>query len=867
MRYEGTFGAVKVAASYSGKVSLMVGTYDSIEVEGGTFSTVGALLDGYCHLIDGDAGKEVDAGVTKVQNVKIVHRHEYDEKGRCKADGCSYYAEAKISGTGEETLDKYYDTFWEALTVAKERDGCVLTVCGNVNVGGTGVTIDRGNFVLEFGQYERYGSFADQTSSYLFFILKITGGNIEINGEQGAIGTPGRTDRNVVALVVEGGNVTISGMVEICSYDGSTIDYTGGTLTLKGGSYSRPEDRTLFNLPEGKTCADLLATGYIFADESGNYIPTDQVENHTKVLVVACTEHIWNENGKCTKCAYPCPHDSGTNDREASYFEKAICSICHAEYGDYVKDTTAPTGEIKIKERTWWQSLLNTISFNLFYKETVTVEITATDDSYTQPGYDAAKHAVKIEYFSYAEALSAEDVETADFMECNGVIKISGDRKYVIYVKLTDCAGNVAYASTEGFEIDTTPPVVEVSANGKTERYENGQRVEVCGFTEFKFIDDNFDIAHTIIGGKKEDIFGNSWSVVTSETDRVERWITFEVHDKAGNISTVEVYVHKDHSFDWETGVCEYCGYQATVLIKYVNKDHEEKIAFGDSYAEATGMVLNLLDTETSTLKLYEDAEKAGRDITIGSGKWIYDLNGYAITNPSTVEPDSIDAILWINCDITIIGPGAMNVYLVLGDGSLTVNGACTFPRFKQYGGILVVNSGSFESFEIANSQSSLRNPRVTELCGGHYGEIKIVGIEGLTCADLLSKGYCFEGLTLEQAKVKELTDVAVELCYHENRGRGYYCPDCGTQFVVAVVIGNTETLFDTFERAIRYAEENDGCTVKLLQDLTLDDATVGSLKDSYHIYLEKGRYTLDLPAKRWILSMATKCLCARIAT
>lgn len=43
-------------------------------------------------------------------------------------------------------------------------------------------------------------------------------------------------------------------------------------------------------------------------------------------------------------------------------------------------------------------------------------------------------------------------------------------------------------------------------------------------------------------------------------------------------------------------------------------------------------------------------------------------------------------------------------------------------------------------------------DPRVTYLCGGSYGSIK-VEIEGLTCADLLGEGYRFDGISYEEAK------------------------------------------------------------------------------------------------------------------
>ena len=105
----------------------------------------------------------------------------------------------------------------------------------------------------------------------------------------------------------------------------------------------------------------------------------------------------------------------------------------------------------------------------MFYKEKVKAEITATDDSYTQAGYDKTKHAVKIEYLISNTAMSEEAVEASNFTEYSGTIDLSDEAQYVIYVKLTDHAGNIAYASTDGFEIDTTAPVIENMVDGREE--------------------------------------------------------------------------------------------------------------------------------------------------------------------------------------------------------------------------------------------------------------------------------------------------------------------------------------------------------------------------------------------------------------
>ena len=485
----------------------------------------------------------------------------------------------------------------------------------------------------------------------------------------------------------------------------------------------------------------------------------------------------------------------------------------------------------------------------MFYKEKVTVEITASDDSYSQAGYDETKHAVKIEYLISNTELSLETVKNSAFTEYKGEIDISDDSRYVVYARLNDFAGNEEYISTDGFVIDTTPTVIEVDADGQSKRYSNGQRAEVCGDTQINFIDDNFDTAYRTIDGEKDKIWSSPFLVAASDTDRTERWITFEVHDKAGNISTVEVYVHKEHSFDEETGVCAYCGYQAAVLIKCSNDNNEEEFVSGDGLDETMRKVdENKFDR--FYLKLYGNVEKMSGAVTYGSTskKWTFDLNGYTISNPSSVDPNPVAALFYVAGDITFVGNGGMNADVMVDGGQLTIDGECSFQKLEHKRGTLTVNAGSFESLIISKLDVNWSYTRETALCGGHYGEVKIVDIEGLTCADLLARGYRFEGLTLEQAKVTELKDATIVACDHADIGSDGICPDCGMEFFLSVEANGTTKLFETFESAIRYAEQNDGSTVKLLKDITV--AGTSSMVSHYRLALTEGSYTLDLAGK-----------------
>lgn len=753
-----------------------------------------------------------------------------------------------IAGSGKFTLDL------NSKTVSGEITNQLLTVSGTADI-----TIRNGKLINTFNK--------DQTdiNKSCANALAIDGGTVTLDVVELTAGHGFEGARSCAAYIFSGSltvvNGTFTGQFGVADVWGAHPSVKITSATLHDGIYY---DRTGITAIDYAGLKAFFADGSMLFDKDGKYIDVEdeaywridgEGENtyvsfgYSEECVIKPHTHDTYVDGKCAECDYACPHDSGKNDREASYFEKAICSVCHAEYGNYAKDTNKPTGRIEIKERTWWESFIHAITFGLFYKEKVTVEITASDDSYSQAGYDETKHAVKIEYLISNTELSLETVKNSAFTEYKGEIDISDDSRYVVYARLNDFAGNEEYISTDGFVIDTTPPVIEVDADGQSKRYSNGQRAEVCGDTQINFIDDNFDTAYRTIDGEKDKIWSSPFLVAASDTDRTERWITFEVHDKAGNISTVEVYVHKEHSFDEETGVCAYCGYQAAVLIKCSNDNNEEEFVSGGGLDE-TMRKADENRFDRFYLKLYGNVEKMSGAGTYGSTskKWTFDLNGYTISNPSSVDPDSVAALFYVAGDITFVGNGAMNADVMVDGGQLTIDGKCSFQKLEHKRGTLTVNAGSFESLIISKLDVGWSYTRETALYGGHYGEVKIVDIEGLTCADLLARGYRFEGLTLEQAKVTELKDATIVACDHADIGSDGICLDCGMEFFLSVEASGTTKLFETFESAIRYAEQNDGSTVKLLKDITV--AGTSSMVSHYRLALTEGSYTLDLAGK-----------------
>ena len=122
----------------------------------------------------------------------------------------------------------------------------------------------------------------------------------------------------------------------------------------------------------------------------------------------------------------------------------------------YKIDKTPATGKITIGELTGWEAFVNSISFNLFFKDMQTVTITSAD---TGSGVQS------VEYYASATAMTLEEVEAVtDWSSYNGGVNVPLEdaKKFVYFAKITDKAGNVTYLSTDGAVYDTAAPVIGI---------------------------------------------------------------------------------------------------------------------------------------------------------------------------------------------------------------------------------------------------------------------------------------------------------------------------------------------------------------------------------------------------------------------
>ena len=190
------------------------------------------------------------------------------------------------------------------------------------------------------------------------------------------------------------------------------------------------------------------------------------------------------------------------------------------------KDSEKPTGEIKISENSW-KAFLNNITFGLFFKDTQTVTITAADNS---------GETVTVEYLLSAKELTKAELDGMTFTAYTTPFGIDPDNEYIIYVRLTDTSGNVAYINTNGIVLDATVPVITGIEDGKT--YCEAQTVTI---TE-KYVD-------TVTVNGTEVTLDENGSFVLSPADGGQKIV---VTDKAGNNAEMSVTVNDGHTFgEW----------------------------------------------------------------------------------------------------------------------------------------------------------------------------------------------------------------------------------------------------------------------------------------------------------------------------
>ncbi len=361
------------------------------------------------------------------------------------------------------------------------------------------------------------------------------------------------------------------------------------TLHANGGTIADGKDVTGYTYGVGATLPtadDMTYTGHMFKgwydNESLTGSPvtaigdteTGNKEYWAKWEINQYTITVKPENGKADITItqdYGTPITAPTLTREGYQFngwDKAFPTTMPAEDLTITaqwRDIAVPTGEIKIAENDW-KSFFNTITFGLFFKDTQMVTVTAADNS---------GEAVKIEYLLSDKALTESELAGMTFTAYSAPFSINPDNEYVIYAKLTDTSGNVAYINTNGIVLDGTSPVITGIEAGKT--YCAAQLVTV----DEKYID--------IVTVNDKTVTLDSNHQFTLNPAEGEQ--TIVVTDKAGNETRVTVTVNDGHTYEWQSEngqywqKCKFCNHEtAKKDIPTINISGADKVCRTQDY-------------------------------------------------------------------------------------------------------------------------------------------------------------------------------------------------------------------------------------------------------------------------------------------
>ena len=359
-----------------------------------------------------------------------------------------------------------------------------------------------------------------------------------------------------VTLHANGGTINNGNVTEYTYGVGATLptDVTRTGYTFKGWYYN-----------ENLTGSTVTAIG---DTETGNK------EYWAKWEINQYTVTVKPENGEADITItqdYGTPITAPTLTREGYQFngwDKAFPTTMPAENLTITalwRDIAVPTGEIKIAENDW-KSFLNTITFGLFFKDTQTVTVTATDNS---------GETVTIEYLLSEKALAESELAGMTFTAYSAPFSINPDNEYVIYAKLTDTSGNVAYINTNGIVLDGTSPVITGIEAGKT--YCAAQTITV----DEKYIG-------TVKVNGTEVILDENGQFILSPASGEQ---TIVVTDKAGNETRVIVTVNDGHTYEWQSEngqywqKCKFCNHEtAKKDIPTINISGADKVCRTQDY-------------------------------------------------------------------------------------------------------------------------------------------------------------------------------------------------------------------------------------------------------------------------------------------
>lgn len=124
----------------------------------------------------------------------------------------------------------------------------------------------------------------------------------------------------------------------------------------------------------------------------------------------------------------------------------------------FTVDSAAPSGTVKAASAegrvSEWSTINDSLTFGYWSKAKIT--LSAVNDDATSP-VDSVKY-IKVSADKATTALTAADLDKATGWEDFNGFDVTNDEQFVVYLRITDKAGNYSYVGTDGLIVDEKAP-------------------------------------------------------------------------------------------------------------------------------------------------------------------------------------------------------------------------------------------------------------------------------------------------------------------------------------------------------------------------------------------------------------------------
>ena len=275
-----------------------------------------------------------------------------------------------------------------------------------------------------------------------------------------------------------------------------------------------------------------------------------------------------------------------------------------------------------------------------------------------------------------------------------------------------------------------------------------------------------------------------------------------------------------------EDGACIYCGASYVASVTTSNGVTNNYTSLDDALdAVKDGDTVTLLgDAEVTKWHFLSKAftlELNGKTVTTQSKAELYIYAQVIVQDSSTGETGGMAGTALLNVQSNgdlIIQSGTFDGKITINVGKLTIEGGIFKQEVDLRGGdsdSVFFSGGTFAKIWYPNSSGSFLD-LLADGCAFYDNDGNLVNAAEI-------RGPFLYNVRVQQ-HTHSFTDGACACgytCPHTSVDESGACTVCGKQFAASITEGNDVTYYDTFGSALFYATRNDGCTLKLLADVT----------------------------------------------